>query len=277
MNCSKCNAPIEDGAIFCSECGTPVTAASAPAAPAAPVSPAPAPNPTPVQYNQAPAQPSAFQQNFQNVKNSLSENAVVGGTVEILKSAVTAPVKAANSVFEGKSFLPGIICVCIQFLLVLILFMIKIPGYEVDGFEFGSKFLFALIKGLGLVAILGIEAIGIFMFKDPKKNISLPTYISALGTQTVYPTMIIVVSWLIGLVNHTINSLNDLAAFIIGPKFNASVYEVGIIALALLTGKVIYDNVDGNSDKKIKTTFIVVSISFFVYLLIEMLAAKCLA
>lgn len=284
MNCSKCGAPIDDGAVFCGECGTPVASAPA-AAPvaAAPVAPAPAAAPT-AQPDPTPApQQSNFQQNlqnatsntkqfaqntaqnakqaYQNVAQKVSENELVGNTVNIFKNAFSKPSQAAASVVASKNLVPGMILIAIQCVVMIILFSIHIPGISNDHLGFGNRLGYSIVRALAIAALYAVEAAGIVLKKDTTKNPTFQSALAAIGTQTVYSTCLIVLSFFFGLFASDISS---------------QLMSLTNIVYATLSSRVIFENVEGDNDTKNITTVIIAAIAFLCMFLLNIAASKVL-
>ncbi|MCQ2529469.1 MAG: zinc ribbon domain-containing protein [Saccharofermentans sp.] len=278
MNCSKCNAPIEDGAVFCSECGTPVAApAAAPvAAPeAAPVNPAPV-----APEAEAPAQADPNQQNFQqktaqfaqnaaqgaknfakNAKTAVANNELATGTFDIFKLSLQKPSAAAKTVVASANLLPGMLLVAVQCVVIILLYMIKVPGVSNDYVDFGNRLGYAFILAIGFAALYAVEAAGIVLKKDPTKNVTFQSAFSAIGTQTVYPTCILVLTFIFGLFTSDISSMLS---------------QLTTIVYATVSSRVIYDNVEGDDDTKNITTVIIAAVAFLCMFLLRIAASKVL-
>ena len=289
MNCSKCNAPIEDGAVFCSECGTPVASpAPAPAPAAAPVNPDPAPaapigneppaiasyDPAPQAYD--PNQQNNFQQktaqfaqnaaqgakNFaQNAKNAVANSELASGTIDIFKLSLQKPSAAAKTVVASANLLPGMLLVAVQCLVIIILYMIKVPGVSNDYVDFGNRLGYAFILAIGFAALYAVEAAGIVLKKDPTKNVTFQSAFSAIGTQTVYPTCILVLTFIFGLFTSDISSMLS---------------QLTTIVYATVSSRVIYDNVEGDDDTKNITTVVIAAVAFLCMFLLRIAASKVL-
>ena len=289
MNCSKCGAPIEDGAVFCGECGTPVAAPSAepvaaPApAPVAAAAVAPVAAPADSADSAAEATGSSAKQNLQNAAQSaketagkaaqsakqtaqnvaqkVSENELVGNTINIFKNAFAKPSQAAASVVASKNLVPGMILIAIQCVVLIILFSIHIPGISNDHLGFGNRLGYSIIRALAIAALYAVEAAGIVLKKDATKNPTFQSALAAIGTQTVYSTCLIVLAFVFGLFASDISS---------------QLMSLTNIVYATLSSRVIFENVEGDNDTKNITTVIIAVVGFLCMFLLNIVAGKVL-